>query len=283
MDATPLFHSQNGDISAHTIQEALRTVRADECDVLYIHTGMRFGTPAGDISRKTLLSALLDCLESLRVGTLIFPTFTFSFCNNEAYDRQKSPSQMGALNEFARKSGKGVRSADPLLSVYIIGKRTDLAENLSQYSIGEGSNYDKLHHCGDKVKFLFFGADMRECFTYTHYMEAVMKSPYRYDREFSGLVIDGEKRQQTTCYLYTTYANCTLNPVPVVYNEMKQRGQLLQTALGNGTVLTLEEQDGFATIAELLEKDPYCLTNGTFDPSRADRAYDNSVRVVSVK
>lgn len=280
---TPLFTSQSGVISPRTIRDALHAVRAQECDVLYIHTGMRFGTPAGGISRKALLGSLLDALESLGVGTLIFPTFTFSFCNNEAYDRQKSPSQMGALNEFARKSGKGVRSADPLLSVYVIGKRTDLAENLSQYSIGEGSNYDKLHRCGEKVKFLFFGADMRECFTYTHYMEAILKSPYRYNREFSGLVIDGEKRQQTTCYLYTTYANCTLNPVPVVYNEMKQRGQLLQTALGNGTVLTLEEQDGFATIAELLEKDPYCLTDGTFDPARADRTYDNSVRVVSVK
>lgn len=283
MDTTPLFTSQAGNISAHTIQEALRTVRAHECDVLYIHTGMSFGIPAGGISRKTLLAALLDCLESLRVGTLIFPTFTFSFCNNEAYDRQKSPSQMGALNEFARKSGKGVRSADPLLSVCILGKRTDLAENLSQYSIGEGSNYDKLHHCGDKVKFLFFGADMRECFTYTHYMEAILKSPYRYDREFSGTIIDGDQTRQATCYLYSTYANCTLNPEPVVYNEMKRRGQLLYTGLGDGTVLTLEEQDGYATIAELLEKNPYCLTDGSFDPTRADRSYDNSTRVVSVK
>ena len=280
---TPLFTSRSGTISPRTIRDALHAVRAQECDVLYIHTGMRFGTPTSGISRKALLGSLLDSLESLGVGTLIFPTFTFSFCNNEDYDRQHSPSQMGALNEFARKSGKGVRSADPLLSVYVIGKRTDLVENLSQYSIGEGSNYDKLHRCGDKVKFLFFGADMRECFTYTHYMEALLKSPYRYDREFSGLVIDGEQRQQTTCYLYSTYANCTLNPEPVVYNEMKQRGQLLYTGLGDGTVLTLDEKDGYATIAELLEKDPYCLTDGTFDPARADRTYDNSVRVVSVK
>ena len=280
---TPLFTSQSGVISPRTIRDALHAVRAQECDVLYIHTGMRFGTPAGGISRKALLGSLLDALESLGVGTLIFPTFTFSFCNNEAYDRQKSPSQMGALNEFARKSGKGVRSADPLLSVYVIGKRTDLAENLSQYSIGEGSNYDKLHRCGEKVKFLFFGADMRECFTYTHYMEAILKSPYRYNREFSGTIIDNGQSRPATCYLYSSYANCTLNPEPVVYSEMKRRSQLLYTGLGDGTVLTLEEQDGFATIAELLEKDPYCLTDGTFDPARADRTYDNSVRVVSVK
>ena len=280
---TALFKSQSGDLSPRRILDALHTVRAGECDILYIHSGMRFGTPAGGISRKALLGSLLDTLESLGVGTLIFPTFTFSFCNNEDYDRQRSPSQMGALNEFARKSGKGVRSADPLLSVYVIGKRSDLVENLSQYSIGEGSNYDKLHHCGDKVKFLLFGADMRECFTYTHYMEAILKSPYRYDREFSGLVIDGEKRQQTTCYLYSTYANCTLNPEPVVYNEMKRRSQLLYTGLGDGSVLTLDEKDGYATIAELLEKDPYCLTDGTFDPARADRTYDNSTRIVSVK
>lgn len=280
---TALFKSQSGDLSPRRILDALHTVRAGECDILYIHSGMRFGTPTGGISRKALLGSLLDTLESLGVGTLIFPTFTFSFCNNEDYDRQRSPSQMGALNEFARKSGKGVRSADPLLSVYVIGKRSDLVENLSQYSIGEGSNYDKLHHCGDKVKFLFFGADMRECFTYTHYMEAILKSPYRYDREFSGLVIDGEKRQQTTCYLYSTYANCTLNPEPVVYNEMKRRSQLLYTGLGDGGVLTLDEKDGYATIAELLEKDPYCLTDGTFDPARADRTYDNSTRIVSVK
>lgn len=268
-----LFHSDKDDVTSQHIVSALQKVGAGECDVLYIHTGMNFGLPA--LKRKDLLAELLNCIESLGVKSLVFPTFTFSFCNNEVFDVQNSPTSMGALNEYVRKSNRGVRSKDPLLSIYVLGDPLNLVDNLSFYSIGEGSSCDRLHSCGKNVKFLFFGADMRQCFTYVHYLEAIIKIPYRYNRTFSGTVIDdGIKYENQKAILYSTYANVCLNTVPVVYNKMKKKNQLSIINIGNSPICCFSEKESYATIYELLTNNPLCLTDGTFDESKKDSRYN---------
>ena len=277
-----LFHSSNGDISTFNITQALRSVGAAECDVLYIHTDMTFGLPV--IKRGDLLEELLNSIESLGVKTLVFPTFTFSFCNNEVFDVQNSRTQMGAINEYVRKNRPGVRSCDPLLSVYVLGDKLNLIDNLSEYSIGIGSNYDRVHLCGKEVKFLFFGADMNACFTYNHYMEALFKVPYRYNREFSGTIINDGDKYKSKVFLYSTYANCRLNSKPVVHDAMKKRGFLNKAQLGNSTLCCFREKDAHETISELLTSNPLCLTDGTFNEAEKDTTYNpEGGRVISVK
>lgn len=277
-----LFHSGTGDVTVSQMKSSLQAVGAADCDVLYIHTDMTFGLPA--LKRGALLDELLAVIESLGVRSLVFPTFTFSFCNNEPFDVQNSRTPMGALNEHARKSGRGARSTDPLLSVYVLGDKLNLIDNLSEYSIGKGSNYDRLHHCGKEVKYLFFGADMRECFTYVHYMESIIGVPYRYNREFSGLVVDEGKSKQNRVWLYSTYANCRLNPKPVVHDAMQKRGQLRKKPLGNAELCCFCEKDAYETITDLLTADPLCLTDGSFDLTVKDTAYNpHGDRIVSVR
>lgn len=277
-----LFHSQKEEVNAAHMREALRSVGAADSDVLYIHTDMTFGLPA--LKRGALLAELLGILEGLGVATLVFPTFTFSFCNHEPFDVQNSRTPMGALNEYARKTGRGRRSLDPLLSVYVLGDTLDLVDNLGPYSIGMDSNYDRLHRCGKEVKFLFFGADMRECFTYTHYMEAAVGVPYRYDREFAGTIVDGGKNTSSRVWLYSTYANCRLNPKPVVYDAMQARGQLRTALVGDGHLCCFREKDAYATISQLLSDDPLCLTDGAFDPHVKDTTYNaGNERIISVR
>lgn len=277
-----LFHSGTGDVTAGQIRAALQAVGAADCDILYIHTDMTFGLPA--LKRRELLAELLGLIESLGVGTLVFPTFTFSFCNDEVFDVQNSSTPMGALNEYARKTGRGIRSRDPLLSVYVLGEPLNLVADLGIYSIGKGSNYDRLHECGKETKFLFFGADMRNCFTYVHYMEATVSIPYRYDRAFAGTIIDnGETYENQEYILYSTYANVRLNPVPVVYNAMKRKNQLSVAGIGDSQVCCFSEKDAYNTIYELLMDDPLCLTDGTFDGQEKDMRYIRDGEVVSVK
>ena len=277
-----LFQSRTGSVSAGQMKKSLLSIGAADCDVLYVHTGMSFGLPA--LKRGQLLAELLNMLDSLGVGTLVFPTFTFSFCNGEVFSVRDSPTAMGALNEYARKTGRGRRSTDPLLSVYVIGNTLNLIENLGPYSIGTDSSYDRLHHCGKEVKFLFFGADMRECFTYTHYIEAIIGVPYRYDREFVGTVINEGKTSPSRVWLYTCYANCRLNPRPVVYEAMQNRGLLHMEAAAGGQLCCFREQDAYVTISDLLLDNPLCLTDGNFDPSVKDTTYNpKNERILSVR
>ncbi|MDR1276777.1 MAG: AAC(3) family N-acetyltransferase [Candidatus Accumulibacter sp.] len=280
-----LFHSNRGGVSSSKMLEKLKRIQAGECDVLYIHTDMTFGLPAKGIRRGDLLASLLRIIEELRVATLVFPTFTFSFCNDEAYDVQNSKTPMGALNEYVRKTGRGARTHDPLLSVYVLGDKLNLVDDLSEYSIGQDSNYDRLRNCGKNVKFLFFGADMRACFTYTHYAEAVLGVPYRYDRKFVGTVIDedGRESKNRKAFLYSTYANCNLNPKFVVYDAMVKKRQLRSENVGDSALCCFDEKDSYETISRLLDTDIFCLTDGKFDTNLKDTTYRREGRIVSVR
>lgn len=281
---TELFKSTKGIVTTDDLYEALLRVKANECDILYIHTDVSFGEPL--LKRKEMLSSLYGVLEKLKVNTLIFPTFTFSFCNNENFDIKNTPSKMGVLNEYVRKNIEGVRTSDPLLSVYIVGQTYDLSSISGDESIGYGSTYDKLHKLGKKVKFLFFGADMKKCFTYTHYMEAIAAVPYRYNREFSGSIIDaqGNVHNNQKYKLYSSYGNCVLNPKPIVYNEMLDRNYLSMVDVGDGNICCFNEIDAHKVISDLFKKDICCLTNGMFDINKANTIYNpNGEYVVSVR
>ncbi|MCH5277954.1 MAG: AAC(3) family N-acetyltransferase [Desulfovibrionaceae bacterium] len=279
---TILFHGSHEEVSGGRLREALLRVGAAECDVLYVHTDMTFGLPA--LRRGALLAELLGILEGLGVATLVFPTFTFSFCNHEPFDVRNSRTPMGALNEYARKSGRGRRSRDPLLSVYVLGDPLNLVDGLGPFSIGADSSYDRLHHCGKEARFLFFGADMRDCFTYTHYVEAVHGVPYRYNREFSGTIVDGDQTESSRVWLYSTYANCRLTTRPVVHDALHERGQLRTATVGDGPLCCVREKDAYETISQLLAHTPLCLTDGHFNADIKDTTYNpDGERIVSVR
>ncbi|MBQ7606400.1 MAG: AAC(3) family N-acetyltransferase [Desulfovibrionaceae bacterium] len=283
-DSVLLFTGSSADITTGGLAKALRDIGATECDVLFIHSGMDLGLPYRGIRRKDLLAEMLHVLEDLHVGTLIFPTFTFSFCNNEPFDVQHSRTPMGALNEYARTHGTGVRSRDPLLSVFVMGDPFNLVDKPGRESIGRDSAYDRLHRCGKSAKFLFLGTDMRQCFTYTHYVEAIIGVPYRYNRTFTGTIIDnGAENVGQEAVLYTCYANCRLNPIPVVHNAMRAAGQLHTAPLGDTELCCFAEKDAWETLKSLLYENPLCLTDGTFDPTIHDTTYNNDTRIVSVK
>ena len=97
-----LFTSTQGDVTTRTLKDALLRVEADSSDVLYIHSGLNFGQPNAELSRRDLLSRILEVLLALNVETICMPTYTFSFCNGENFHHLHSKSKMGVLNEFFR-------------------------------------------------------------------------------------------------------------------------------------------------------------------------------------
>ena len=81
-----LFKSQHSLITASDIRNSLEQVEAYDCEILYIHTGLDFGIPNREIPRSQFLSEIFDVILSLNINTLIMPTFTFSFCNQENFN-----------------------------------------------------------------------------------------------------------------------------------------------------------------------------------------------------
>ncbi len=253
-----LFRTRDGGwITSSHLLAALEQVRAHEAEVLYMHSGLTFGPPNPELRRQELLAHLFEILASLSVPTLCVPTFTFSFCNGEDYNVRTSRSKMGALNEYIRTRLEAARSSDPLMSVALIGRDLDLVTPLGKDSIGTDSNFDKLHSRSG-CKFLFFGAGMSECFTYTHYVEERLKVPYRYNREFTGKITDGDRTWEDTYKLFVRYKGVVPSTDGKLEKTLLARGLLRKVDCGESSIACVDEPPAFDMIAAQLKEDVYC-------------------------
>lgn len=261
--ATALFRTRHGTfIHDQDIASSLRNVGAQECDVLFVHSEMSFGTPIAGIRRHELLTTLLNCIRELRVETIVMPTFTFSFCNGMNYDVRYSRSRMGSLNEYFRSQPGVVRSTDPLMSCAALGRELSLVTSVGQNSCGEGSTFDLLHKTKSRVKFLFFGVEPAKCMTYTHYVEERLGVPYRYNRPFTGTITDGQGRSYEKTYqLYVRYKGVTPIPDDRFQSLLIHKDVLKWSAIGDSKIFCIDEKNAYASLESTIQTIPnYFIT-----------------------
>lgn len=252
-----LFRHEGGLISAADIAQSLTRMGAGECDVLYVHTGMQFGLPNLGLGRTRLLERLAGALYGLRVSTMIMPTYTFSFCNEEVFDRQNSQSSMGALNEHLRVKHRWLRSCDPLMSNILHGQEPAFISEIGKHSVGDGCTFDLLSKSHLKVKFLFLGPRIHDCFTYMHYLEEVAGVPYRYDFEFPGTIVDGEQQYRDRYTLFIRDEGVQAGGGAKIYENMLiESGLAVFERLGQGSLTLVDLEPARDLYLELLRKSP---------------------------
>lgn len=248
MEKVNLFKSQDGEwVSNTSALEMLRKIGASDCEILVVQTGVEFGVPNLQLPRREYLGRLYEVLAELRVDTLVVPTFTFSFCNNEVFDVRKSKTSMGALAEYIRTRPNARRSLDPLLSMSVIGKQDHILDgDLGDNSLGVGSAYDRLHRTND-VKFLCFGSDFSEYFTYVHYVEKMLDVPYRFDQEFHGTIIDWDgKAYEDTHYIHTACGGVVPSAFPHFKELLVQKGMMQSVRMGDSEAVCIKERDVYS-------------------------------------
>lgn len=204
------------------------------------------------------MQALYQTLLALDVPTLIFPAFSYSFPNHEVFDVRESRTSMGVLIEYIRKQPGVRRSLDPLLSMIAVGKRIDLMDGEpGNHCFGPDSGFDRLHRM-DGVKFLFFGADFAEYFTYIHYIEKVMEVPYRFDMPFTGTIVDYDGNSfQHTHAIHTQCGGVKLKNFSQLKQELSADGLLKTTTLGDSEITCISERDIFEQVTKRLSENPY--------------------------
>lgn len=274
MNEVNLFLSKEGTwVTNKTMLETLTSIGADQCDTLYIHTSLSFGTPNLLLKKKELLSEILNVIKNLGVKTICMPTFTFSFCNGLDYDPVKSPSRMGVLNEFFRKQDGVIRSNDPLMSVALMGEDKDLVTGIGHVSCGENSTFDKIRH-RDNVKFLFLGPKIGDCLTYMHYLEWLYSVDYRYNRIFRGVVnINGSSNVEEYS-LFVRYNSVIPNKASYDYEQkMYDNGSALITKCGDGTISIVDEKSASAEYKKCLDTDPYFFVDFKNDVFVKDKTF----------
>lgn len=115
-------------------------------------------------------------------GTLLVPTFTYSFCKTGIYNKKTTKSEVGIFTEFYRNKKIDFRSNHPIFSFVSSGKLKKFFINRnSNSSTGRGSLFEKFYKKNGKI--LLFGVGIHTC-TFLHYIEQINKVPYRYSKYF---------------------------------------------------------------------------------------------------
>ena len=120
-------------------------------------------------------------------GTLVVPTFTYSFRRDEVFDIVNSPSarNIGVLSEYVRNRADSIRSSDPIFSFAAIGSRaSELMERGSAACFGRGSIYDSLFDAD--ACFLAVGINYSSGLSGFMHLEKLANVPYRNDKQFFG-------------------------------------------------------------------------------------------------
>lgn len=259
----------------------LKELNADKCDILYVHTALTFGVP--QLRKSELLEELFIVFKSLDLPTLIFPTFTFSFPNDEEYDVQNTKTPMGLLNEYIRKQEGVIRSVDPLMSNALWGKHKEFVTDIGKNSCGEDSTFDKLHCTDLNVKFLFFGTRAGDCFTFMHYIEDKLKVPYRYPKPFKGKIIENGTSYTDTYNLCVRYSNVFPGPGSYIYeNIMLERDIAGQCPVGDNQITIIPEQAAYTLYQDIVQSYPCFFISKPFNEAEKTTEFKLDAKMIAL-
>ncbi len=250
-----------------TLDAALRRVGIGAGAVVFVHVDLAALGPA--VMPEGRPQLLLDALRSAvgAEGTLIVPTYTFSFCRGETYSSDTTPTNGGPWSpssdflELFRAQPAVVRSADPIHSVAAQGPRAhELLDGIPASCFGSGSVFDRLVQAGAQV--LLVGLPLVEA-TIRHHTEERLAVPFRFRKLFTGCVstADGERRQGWVYSVRLLAENGT--PDATRLEERARGAGVCRVApLAGGELLAVDAREYDAFVARALKDDPWFTARG---------------------
>ncbi|MFG5124592.1 AAC(3) family N-acetyltransferase [Campylobacter lari] len=229
-------------------------------DIICVHSSLlNLGMPLlpKNIFLKTILESFYDAIG--KEGTIIMPTFTYSFCKNQAYDKLQSKSAMGALSEFFRKQENVARTNDPIFSFAIKGKRKQCFLKNTTSCFGENSVYDILAKKNGKI--ILFGTE-ESGYTFSHFIEEKFQVPYRYYKTFSGEIVN-ENNQTLRCDIKYYVRNTSIKESKLLlYNQitlLKSTNNFKKIEFANSHIISIDAKQWLDDFSSLIQKDCYIL------------------------
>lgn len=251
-------------ISAADITAAVRGLGVRPDDALFVHSDVtRCIHVAGRRPADKLDTIVEGLAATVPAGALLMPTFTYSFCRGEEFEIDASPSTTGALTEHFRRTPGARRTADPIFSAALLGRlgaeweRALLTPGDSD-CFGDRSVFGFLRARG--AKLLMFGSGFG-CCTFACHLEQRVGVPYRYFKNFSGVVRDGDRTWPTTARYYVRDLEAdAVNDLSALERALLSRGRAAVEQLPDGPELFLTDAAAVLDVgAEHLRRDPRFL------------------------
>lgn len=265
----------------NALEHALREVGVTAGATVFVHADLRALGGAGlgqDASARA--TVLFEALRRTvgEHGTVLVPTYTFSFCRGELFDPGATPTVGGPwapsaeFLELVRTHPGAVRSNDPIHSVAGVGPRAaDLLLGAAPTCFGEGSVFARLVR--ERVTVVMVGLPLEEA-TVRHHTEEVAAVPFRYRKLFTGRVrADGRERKQGWVYSVRLLADEAFPDGRRLEVAARAAGVCRSAALGETEILAVDAGEYHAFTRGLLRADAWLTARGpAADPAALERA-----------
>lgn len=253
------------DYTIEDIVASLRSAGVEEGDNIFIHCNIGFfGRLEGATSADSLCDGFFEGLKRAvgEEGTLVVPTFSYSFCHNEIYNPKTTKSGCGLFTEYIYKQEGVIRSLDPNFSVAAFGKNAEyFTENPVHESFGYGSFWTRLMEKNGKIVCMNMDCGS----TFVHYIEKQNEVPYRYNKAFNGCMEleSGEVKRDYFVHFVYGLENPEDGPFFTrLDKKIREAGLCKEANLGKGTLLTMDSNKYYDFITETLKTEPRFLTIG---------------------
>ncbi len=243
----------DGDYSQSVLTDSLTQIGIGLGDVVYAVVnlatlGKTKGCRTAEEQCHCLLTALQDTVGPS--GTILVPTYTFSFCRGEIFDVQRTPSIKGPWSpsteflEYFRLLPRAIRSVDPIHSVAGIGPRAaEILSNVPPTCFGENSVAHRLRRMGAKICAI--GVGLHES-NFQHHVEEMLGVPFRFKKLFTGQIrSNGVTEKKGWIYNVGILAkNGSLDEHRLEKNA-REAGICHAAAVGRGEILGIDSRELF--------------------------------------
>jgi aminoglycoside 3-N-acetyltransferase len=244
------------DYSKNDIIEALRSLNIKKNDTIFCHSNIvNFGLPKQGLDGERLANIFFDSFFKIlgKNGTLILPTFSYSFAKHEIYDPNKSRTICGFFPEVIRKIKKDFcLYPDPNLSCIIFGKHKQYLSRLDdKNSYGKYSLFSKFLHLKGKICNLNLDAGS----TFLHFLERKLKIKYRFDKNFKGKIKNNNAAKLDRFTLFVLYKKTKKKVSFKRFTEYAKSKKLYKEyKLGRGKIGLIKSIDCYKILKENIIK-----------------------------
>ena len=254
----------NYDYAQEDIAKILRAVGLKTGDSVFVHSNIgMFGRLKEAATKHDYFRYFIEAFQKVigERGTLVIPTFSYSYCKGEVFNRITTPSTLGYFSEEFRKEPCSIRSEDPNFSVAAQGNLADYYTSYpSKYSFDGDCFWERFR----KKEGVFCNLNFQLYLTYIIYVEHQLKVPYRFDKPFDGQSIKVNGLVPDTYYHFVY--DLEKPETGPQYDKFSQKAVESRIAaeekLGRGTITFITAENAFDFIEHEIEKDPQFLTRG---------------------
>jgi len=194
-------------------------------------------------------------------GTLIFPTFYFSFCKGKPFSIKETKSEMGALTNYALSVPEAKRTKHPIYSFAVIGKYSKKfleIKNISAFS--EKSVFGEVKRLNGKI--MIIDLSYNKSMTFFHYIEETQGVSYRFKKYFSGTYINekGIASEKIYSMMVRDLDKKVITDVEPMGNLFEENGFVKKVSFNNGSFIKiLNASELFDFTVKNMKKNPFLL------------------------